>query len=100
MRKIIIIFYLLVLLHNNATAQKSDLSSLAIAGGITLGLAAILIENGDNAQDMLESEMLDHILTNEAVKLPQMLHVGLINKPSNKQDYIKANCFIFNVKMR
>jgi hypothetical protein len=97
MRKITIIFYLLVLLHNNATAQKSDLSSLAIAGGITLGLAAILSENGDNVQDKLESEMLDHILSNEAVKLPQMLHVGLINPPINKQDYLKASCFIFNV---
>jgi len=96
-KKIALFCLIAIFGFNNLFSQKSDLSSLAIAGGITLGLAAILSNSGDNVQDMLESKMLDHILTNEAVKLPQNLYVGLINPPINKQDYIKASCFIFNV---
>jgi hypothetical protein len=96
-KKLVLFSLIAIFGFNSLFSQKSDLSSLAIAGGITIGLAALLSNNGDNAQDLLESEMLDHILSTETVKLPQMLHIGLVNKPLNKQDYIKANCFIFNV---
>lgn len=98
MRKILCLIYLLVLFNKYSFAQKDNLSSLAVAAGVGIGLAAILNENGDNSQDYLESKMLDYVLNHETIKLPQTLKVSLINKPATKQDYIKANCFIFNVK--
>ena len=98
MKKILFLICVLALLHNNTNAQKNDLTNIAIASGVSIGLAAILSDNGDNAQDFLESRMLDHILINETLTLPQKLKVSLINKPNNKQEYIKANCYIFNVR--
>jgi hypothetical protein len=70
MKKILFQICVLALLHNNATAQKNDLTNIAIASGVGIGLASVLSDNGDNAQDFLESRMLDYILLNEQLKLP------------------------------
>ena len=45
MKKILFLICVLALLHNNTNAQKNDLTNIAIASGVGIGLAAILSDN-------------------------------------------------------
>lgn len=96
-KRIVTLSLIVILSFNHLFSQKNDLTNIAIASGVGIGLAALLYDR-DDAQDFLESQMLDHILIHEPLTLPQKLKVSLLNIPNNKQDYIKANCYIFNVR--